>query len=58
MTEMGWISIENTTVVFNNDTVMDDINSLPSEVAAALTGIEFEMCVAKIVDTTLEYVGK
>ena len=53
--EMGWIS-GNDTAVFENGTFMDDINTLPSEVVAVLTGVEFGMCVDKIVDTTMKYV--
>jgi hypothetical protein len=42
----------------NNDMVMADISSLPTEDAAHLTGSQFVMCVAKIGDVAMKYVTK
>ena len=47
MTEMGWINIEEDMISLDNDTVMADISSLPTEVAGSLAGKDMEMCVAK-----------
>ena len=58
MTEMGWINIEEDMISLDNDTVMADISSLPTEVAVHLTGKKFEMCVAKIGEGTMKYVAK
>ena len=58
MTEMGWISIDGDQISLDNDTVMADISSLPTEVAVHLTGTKFEMCVAKIGEVTMKYVAE
>ena len=58
MTEMGWVNVEDGMISLDNDTVMADISSLPTEVAVHLTGTEFEMCVAKIGEGTMKYVDK
>ena len=57
MTEMGWIN-EDDMMSLDNNTVMADISSLPTEVAVDLTGTKFEMCVAKIGEGTMKYVAK
>ena len=58
MTEMGWINVEDDMMSLDNNTVMADISSLPTEVAVHLTGTKFEMCVAKIGEGTMKYVAK
>jgi hypothetical protein len=58
MTEMGWIDANDDMLSLDNNTVMVDIRSLPTEVAVHLTGTKFEMCVAKIGEVTMKYVAK
>jgi len=55
MTEMGWINADAAIITLANETVQEDISSLPSEVAENLTGPELEMCVAKIQDGAMKY---
>ena len=58
MTEMGWIDTKDGMMSLDNNMVMVDISSLPTEVAVHLTGTKFEMCVAKIGEETIKYVAK
>ena len=58
MTEMGWINAEDAMLTLANETVQEDISSLPSEVADNLTGPEVEMCVAKIQEGAMKYFAK
>ena len=48
MNEMGWINADDDALTLDNETVQEDISSLPSEVADNLTGPDVEKCVAKI----------
>ena len=43
-TEVGWIDAE---FVSNDDLIVEDIMTLPTEIAAALSGDEYDQCVAK-----------
>ena len=43
-TEMGWIDAE---FVSNDDLIVEDIMSLPTEMAGALSEDEYDQCVAK-----------
>ena len=58
MTEMGWIDTKDGMMSLDNNTVMADISSLPTEVAVHLNGTKFEICVAKIGEGTIKYVAK
>ena len=58
MTEMGWIDTKDDIMYLDNNKVMADISSLPTEVSVHLTGTKFEMCVAKIGEVTMKYVAK
>ena len=42
--EMGWIDAE---FVSNDDLIVEDIMTLPTEIADALSGDEYDQCVAK-----------
>ena len=57
MTKMGWISDDDDArLTLINETVQEDINSLPNQVAENLTGPEVGMCVAKIQEGAMKYV--
>merc|ERR1711936_887562 len=47
LTEMGWITVNGSSAVFDNATFAADISTLPTEVAANLTDTKFDMCVDK-----------
>merc|ERR1711910_291115 len=58
LTEMGWITVNGSSVMFDNVTFAADISTLPTEVAANLTDTKFDMCVDKIVGMSMGYFTK
>ena len=50
--------MEEDKISLNNETVMADISSLPTEVAGYLTGKAMEVCVAKIGKAAMKYLNK
>merc|ERR1719369_2358881 len=53
LAEMGWVTVNDSSVMFDNATYAADISTLPTEVATNLTGTEFNICLDKIVDMSM-----
>ena len=45
MKEIGWINDDLAAI---NDTIVEDMNSFPENISAALTGEEFDQCMDKV----------